>query len=200
LEVAGGNHHTVRALREFLVGMLAAIVTTKTYLPLSEQLAAEDAAQLNALVRKINEIAPHQRPPPASAPTTVEAELRLLPGIGTAQPPPQLLVDLAAERSRKMVPLAQRGARAAVGAAGPHEVIPFRNAARQPQPAMEASSATGPEFRSHVASLYASRSAIARKKELTAQKREVFARSHALLTKSRSLKTSLEGMQLGRHF
>jgi hypothetical protein len=37
--------------------MLAALVTTKRHLAVAELLAAEDAAQLNALVRKIKEIA-----------------------------------------------------------------------------------------------------------------------------------------------
>ena len=54
--------------------------------------------------------------------------------------------------------------------------------------------------RSHLAAVSAARNAIARKKELTAQKREVFARSQALLANSRSLRTSLEAVQLGRHF
>ncbi len=44
------------ALRELLVGMLAALVTSERHLPVAQQLAAEDAAQLNALVRKIQEI------------------------------------------------------------------------------------------------------------------------------------------------
>ena len=67
LETSGGDHDTVRALRKFLVGLLAAIATTKTYFSQSEQFAAEDAVQLNALVRKIKEIAPHQAAKPMPA-------------------------------------------------------------------------------------------------------------------------------------
>jgi hypothetical protein len=60
LQASDGDHHTVHALREFLVCMLAAILTTKTYLPHSQRLAAEDAAQLKALVARIREIERHQ--------------------------------------------------------------------------------------------------------------------------------------------
>ncbi len=67
LETSGGDHDTVRALRKYLVGLLAAIATTKTYFSQSEQFAAEDAVQLNALVRKIKEIAPHQAAKPMPA-------------------------------------------------------------------------------------------------------------------------------------
>ena len=67
LETSGGDHDTVRALRKYLVGLLAAIATTKTYFSQSEQFAAEDAVQLNALVRKIKEIAPHQAATPMPA-------------------------------------------------------------------------------------------------------------------------------------
>jgi hypothetical protein len=60
LQASDGDHHTVATLREFLVSMLAAIVTTKTYLPQAQQLAATDAAQLKALVARIREIERHQ--------------------------------------------------------------------------------------------------------------------------------------------
>ena len=57
-EASDGDDDAVRALRELLIGMLATIVTTKRSLPRSQQLAAEDAAQLQALVARIREIAP----------------------------------------------------------------------------------------------------------------------------------------------
>jgi hypothetical protein len=49
----GARAEGVCALRALLVSMLAAIVTTERHMPVAEQLAAEDGAQLNALVRKI---------------------------------------------------------------------------------------------------------------------------------------------------
>jgi hypothetical protein len=50
------DHDAFCALRELLVGMLAALVTSERHLLVAQQLAAEDAAHLNALVRKIQEI------------------------------------------------------------------------------------------------------------------------------------------------
>jgi len=196
LHASNGDHDTVCALREFLVGMLASIVTTKTYLPQSQQLAAEDAAQLYALVRKIKEIAPHQ---PATSAPTAAAMLRL-PGTGMHQPPLQPFGASAAEPSGSAVQLARRRAHEPASATELGTVIPFPHAVRRSRPAPETETATEGEIMSHVASLSAARSAIARKKELTAQKREVLARSHALLAKSRSLRTSLEAVQLGCHF
>ena len=198
LRASDGDHDTVRALREFLVGMLAAVVTTKTYLPLSERLAAEDAAQLNALVRKIKEITPHQ--PSAQAPSAVAVDTRQLPRSATEQPPPQPVVASATERAGSVVQLLPGRARVAAGAMESHQVIPFRTAARQPQPPAEAASKTDRESMPHATCLALARNAIARKKELTARRREVFSRSLALLAKSQSLRTSLEAVQLGRHF
>ena len=196
LRASEGDHNTVCALRELLVGMLAAIVTTKTYLPVSEQLAAEDAAKLNALVGKIKEITPPQ--PSAQAPSAVAVDVRGLPREGAEQPSPQLFVPSVSGRS--VVQLLPVRARAKAAAMESHQVIPFRVPARQPQPSAEAASTTNRESMCHATCLDAARTAIARRKELIAQKREVFARSLALLAKSQSLRTSLEAVQLGRHY
>jgi hypothetical protein len=55
-EAAGDDQDGFRALREFLIGLLAAVVTTERHLPSAERFAAEDAMQLNALVKKIKSI------------------------------------------------------------------------------------------------------------------------------------------------
>jgi hypothetical protein len=176
---AGAQVEGVSALRALLVAMLATVVTTERHLAVAEQLAAEDAAQLNALVRKIREIAPHRPATTTPAPAAVAAEAWRRPLWGKEQPP-----------------LARRGARAASSTTEQGTVIPFRGTDRRRRPAPEAEEALA----SPAASLCASRSAIARKKELTAQKREVLARSQALLAQSRSLRTSLEAVHLGQHF
>jgi len=104
LESAGGDHDTVCALRELLVSMLAAIVTTTTYLQQSEQLAAEDATQLIALVRKTKEITPRQQPvAPPLALTPVAAEVLMLSVRGAEQGATQQFVP-SAEPSRIMAP------------------------------------------------------------------------------------------------
>jgi hypothetical protein len=193
LEASDGDHDTVCALRELLVSMLAAIMTTKTYLQQSEQLAAEDAAQLIALVRKTKAITPQQPAMPPLASTAVAAEMLRLPGRGAAQFVP------SAEPSRIIAQLAGRGAHEPAGTTGARKVIPFRAKARRPESgASEVAPVAGCQLM--VNALCASRSAIARKRELTAQKREVLARSRALLAKSRSLRESLGALHLGRHF
>jgi hypothetical protein len=198
LESAGGDHDTVCALRELLVSMLAAIVTTTTYLQQSEQLAAEDATQLIALVRKTKEITPRQQPvAPPLALTPVAAEVLMLSVRGAEQGATQRFVP-SAEPSRIMAQLAGRDAHEPAGTTDSHKVIPFRAKARRPESgASEVAPVAGCELMVHA--LCASRSAIARKKELTAQKREVLAQSRALLARSRSLRESLGALHLGRH-
>ena len=71
-QAAGTDHEAFRALREFLVGLLAALVTTERHLPSAEQFAAEDAQQLNALVRKIKSIS-QSAAATADAPSDTEA-------------------------------------------------------------------------------------------------------------------------------
>jgi hypothetical protein len=193
LESSGGDHDAFCALRGLVVSMLAAIVTTKTYLQQSEQLAAEDATQLIALVRKTKEITPQQPATPPLASTAVAAEILRLPGRGAAQFLP------SAEPSQITAQLAGRGAHEPAGTTDSHKVIPFRAKARRPEPgASEVAPVAGCELMVHA--LCASRNAIARKKELTAQKREVLAQSRALLARSRSLRESLGALHLGRHF
>jgi hypothetical protein len=53
---AGARRDGVNALRQLLVSMLASVVTTERHMPMAEYLAAEDAAQLNALVRLIKDM------------------------------------------------------------------------------------------------------------------------------------------------
>jgi hypothetical protein len=198
LESSGGDHDTFCALRELLVSMLAALATTKTYLQQSEQLAAEDATQLIALVRKTKEIAPQQAATPPLALTAVATEM-LRPSVrGAEQGATQQFVP-SAEPTRIMAQLAGRGAHEPAGTTDSHKVIPFRAKARRPQPgASEVAPVAGCKLMIHA--LCASRSAIARKKELTAQKREVLAQSRALLARSRSLRGCLGALHPGRHF
>jgi hypothetical protein len=85
LAASGGDHGTVCALREFLVGLLASILTTRTYLPQSQRLAAEDAALLNALVRKIKDITPHQAATPMTARVIELARRGVRPVAGETQ-------------------------------------------------------------------------------------------------------------------
>lgn len=73
LQEGGADGQVVCALREFLVAMLASVVTTRTYLARSEQLAAEDAGHLNALVRKIKAITPQSAAAVAEPPSNVIA-------------------------------------------------------------------------------------------------------------------------------
>lgn len=68
---AGGGQEGLRAVRGLLVGVLAATVTTRRHLPYAEQLAAEDAAQLNALVRKIKNLAEPAAPRRGSRSATI---------------------------------------------------------------------------------------------------------------------------------
>jgi hypothetical protein len=93
LQASDGDHHTVAALRGFLVSMLAAIVTTKTYLPHAQRLAAEDAAQLKALVVRIKEIGRHRPVTPAqhgSAVADTTATHNVIPfRQGPCQPRPE---------------------------------------------------------------------------------------------------------------
>jgi hypothetical protein len=197
LESSGGDHDTFCALRELLVSMLAAIVTTKTYLRQSEQLAAEDATQLIALVRKVKEITPQQPVTPPLALTAVAAEMLRLSVGGAEQGATRQFVP-SAEPSRTRAQLAGRGAHEPAGTTGSHKVIPFRAKPRRPEPgSSEVAPVAGCELMVHA--LCASRSAIARKKELTAQKREVLAQSWALLAKSRILRASLGAVHSGRH-
>jgi hypothetical protein len=198
LESSGGDHRAFCALRELLVSMLAALVTTKTYSQQSEQLAAEDAAQLIALVRKTKEITPQQPAMPPLASTAVAAEM-LRPSVrGAEQGATQQFVP-SAEPSKIMAQLTGRHAHEPAGTTDSRNVVPFRAKARRPKPgASDVAPVAGCELM--VRALCASRSAIARKKELTAQKREVLAQSRALLARSRSLRESLGALQLGRHF
>jgi hypothetical protein len=192
LESSGGDHDAFCALRELLVSTLAAIVTTKTYLQQSEQLAAEDATQLIALVRKTKEITPQQPATPPLASTAVAAEMLRLPRRGATQFLP------SAEPSRITAQLAGRGVHEPADTTDSHKVIPFRAKARRPEPgASEVAPVAGRELMAHA--LCASRRAIARKKELTTRKREVLAQSRALLARSRSLRESLGALHLGRH-
>jgi hypothetical protein len=174
-QTAGARPPGLEALRVFLVGMLAAVVTTERHLPTAEQLAAEDAALLNALVRKIKEIAPHRlsTPPPAAV-----SEVRLSSGDKR-------------RHSRLVRPTVHKAAVTAETG----RVIPFQGRARQQPPTPAAEAPT--EGVLH-AGLCAARSAIARKRELTAQKREVLARAQVLLEKSRSLRTALAAAEPGR--
>jgi hypothetical protein len=70
-QAAGGDQESLRAVRQLLIGMLAAAVTTHRYLPQAEQLAAEDAERLNTLVRKIKDMTPAPEADGCSAPAAV---------------------------------------------------------------------------------------------------------------------------------
>ena len=189
LEASGGDHDTVCALRKFLVGLLASIITTRTYLPQSQRLAAEDAALLIALVKKIKEIAP-----------AIAAAMLQVPSRGLEQLPRHPFAASSAEPSGSAVQLGRRSAHGSASATELGTVIPFPDASARLRPAPETETATEGEFMSHVPAVSAAQMAIARKKELTTQKREVLARSQALLAQSRSLRTSLEAIHLGQHF
>ena len=74
-QTRGADHEAFCALRELLVGMLAALVTSERHLLVAQQLAAEDAAHLNALVRKVQEIS---MPPTTAAITLTSAKITTL--------------------------------------------------------------------------------------------------------------------------
>jgi hypothetical protein len=88
-QTRGADHEAFCALRELLVGMLAALVTSERHLLVAQQLAAEDAAHLNALVRKVQEIS--MPPTTAAAHPATERGLPLRPPTET----------VAADRGRR---------------------------------------------------------------------------------------------------
>jgi hypothetical protein len=81
-QAAGGDHDGFRALREFLIGLLAAVVTTERHLASAEQFAAEDAMQLNSLVRKIKSISQPLSAARFEEPTDDEAAGWPIGGVG----------------------------------------------------------------------------------------------------------------------
>jgi hypothetical protein len=81
-EAAGDDHDGFRALREFLIGLLAAVVTTERHLSSAEQFAAEDAMQLNALVRKIKSISQPAEGAPFEAPSDNDGSRWIVSGNG----------------------------------------------------------------------------------------------------------------------
>jgi hypothetical protein len=82
-----GDQSGLCALRELLVGVLAAVVTTERHIAVAQQLAAEDAAKLNALVRTIQEM---RSPQPSTTIPSAGREVR-----------PPVTMTLAAHRSRR---------------------------------------------------------------------------------------------------
>jgi hypothetical protein len=109
------DHDAFCALRELLVGMLAALVTSERHLPVAQQLAAEDAAHLNALVRKIQEISM----PPVAAAANPATDRSLTPRLPTA--------IAAANRGRRALSVSPRR--------GTHGVNPARGATLAQPPA-----------------------------------------------------------------
>jgi hypothetical protein len=165
------DHDGFCALRELLVGLLAAVVTTQRHIALAQLLAAEDAAQLNALVRKIQEV---NAPQPSTVPIT---------SVGCATQSPASTATTAADRSRRALLVSPRRARPRPHLAGASPV-----AGSQVGASGHKSVAASMQAQSEAVRLC--RTSIFRLRERIEDAHATLSRSQALLAASRELTRS----------